>query len=257
MTKARTELDAERAFRAALSQMGSHVGCAKGPISGANTKSWVVENTISLSWRIGRAVALSRCSNAVDTVVESIIEEVGGPESAKLLFKGKIVGVERSTKMGHSYGEVIIESSNANDPNHSLDGHKKVERLTIPFKNENIYAKKTYASGKEEVYIRSCVFAVDSLADHALQIVATVPDLVCVLDAQNGEALGTQEYRYGLLVIVLGITASEKWTSTERGIEIGGPRGFGINDIEYVPLGIFKKPKSVIDEFDQTNSSCA
>lgn len=168
MTKARTELDAERAFRAALSQMGSHVGCAKGPISGANTKSWVVENTISLSWRIGRAVALSRCSNAIDTVAESIIEEVGGPESAKLLFRGKIVGVERSTKMGHSYGEVIIESSDARDPNDPLDGHRKVQRLTIPFKNENIYAKRTDSSGKEEVYISSRASTINNPTNHIL-----------------------------------------------------------------------------------------
>jgi DUF917 family protein len=77
-----------------------------------------------------------------------------------------------------------------------------------------------------------------------------VPDLICVIDAHNGEAIGTPEYRYGLLVIVLGITASEKWTSTARGIEIGGPKGFGIDDLEYVPLGTFSRPRSVIDEFN-------
>lgn len=71
-----------------------------------------------------------------------------------------------------------------------------------------------------------------------------------MLDAQNGEALGTQEYRYGLPVVVIGITASEKWTSTERGIEIGGPKGFGFNDLEYKALGKFSKPRSVIDEYD-------
>ncbi|KAK7397579.1 hypothetical protein QQX98_013054 [Neonectria punicea] len=220
MTKAPTELDVERAFRAALSQMGSHVGCAKGPVTGQNTKKWVVENTMSLSWRIGRAVALSRCTNTVDTVAESIIAEVGGSESARVLFKGKIVGVERVTRMGHAYGEVIIESTS---------GLAK-ERLVIPFKNENIYVKKIDADGMEE-------------------ILAIVPDLVCVIDAQNGEALGTQEYRYGLPVIVLGITASEKWTSTARGLEIGGPKGFGFNELEYKPLGKFSKPRSVIDEF--------
>lgn len=143
MTKAPTELDAERALRAALSQMGSHVGCAKGPVSGANTKHWVVENTMSLSWRIGRAVSLSRCTNTIDTVAESIIDEVGGAESAKVLFKGKIVGVERILKMGHAYGEVIIESTE--------EGEGAKEKLVIPFKNENIYAKKVDVNGKEEV----------------------------------------------------------------------------------------------------------
>lgn len=144
MTKAPTELDAERALRAALSQMGSHVGCAKGPVSGKNTKAWVVENTMSLAWRIGRAVALSRCTKMVDTVAESIIAEVGGPDSARVLFKGKIVGVERVLRMGHAYGEVIIEST-VGEPS----GIK--ERMIIPFKNENIYARKEDANGKGEV----------------------------------------------------------------------------------------------------------
>ena len=145
MTKAPTELDAERALRAALSQMGSHVGCAKGHVSGANTKKWVVENTMSLAWRIGRAVILSRCTKSVDTVAESIIAEVGGPESARVLFKGKIVGVERVLRMGHAYGEVIIEAATGGD----LKAAK--ERLVIPFKNENIYARKEDADGKGEV----------------------------------------------------------------------------------------------------------
>ncbi|KAI6780607.1 uncharacterized protein J7T54_008525 [Emericellopsis cladophorae] len=226
MTKAPTELDAERALRAALSQMGSHVGCAKGPVSGANTKKWVVENTMSLAWRIGRAVALARCTNTIDTVAESIIEEVGGAASASVLFKGKIVGVERVLKMGHAYGEVTIESTS----DEKTDASK--EKLVIPFKNENIFAKKVHPDGNEE-------------------ILAVVPDLVTVLDAQNGEALGTQDYRYGLPVVVIGITASERWTSTARGLEIGGPKGFGFHDLEYKPLGKFSKPASVIDEYEQ------
>ncbi|KAH8687733.1 hypothetical protein BGZ60DRAFT_522381 [Tricladium varicosporioides] len=224
MTQAKSELMVERAFRAALSQMGSHVGCAKGPITGANTKSWVVEHTISLSWRIGRAVALSRAQNQIDTVAESIIKEVGGDESAKVLFKGKIVGVERTLRMGHVYGEVVVESTE------EIGKGGRKERLKIPFKNENIVAIREEEGGSET-------------------ILASVPDLICVIDAQNGEAIGTPEYRYGLLVIVLGIVASEKWTSTPRGLEIGGPKGFGMDHIEYKPLGRFHKPRSVIDEY--------
>jgi DUF917 family protein len=72
--------------------------------------------------------------------------------------------------------------------------------------------------------------------------------LISVIDAQNGEALGTPEYRYGLLVIVIGITASIKWTSTKKGIALSGPEAFGL-DVEYKPLGVFTKPKSVIEEY--------
>lgn len=240
MTKATSEVMVERAFRAALSQMGSHVGCAKGPISGKNTKSWVVEHTISLSWRIGRAVALSRSMNQIDSVAESIIAEVGGEESAKVLFKGKIVGMERTLRTGHVYGEVIIESIDSNGD----DGSKG--RIKIPFKNENILVIQEDGEGKENV---SPYTLVENFNANVSQIIASVPDLICVIDAQNGEAIGTPEYRYGLLVIVLGIVASEKWTSTPRGLEIGGPKGFGMDDVVYKPLGIFQKPRSVIDEY--------
>lgn len=49
-------------------------------------------------------------------------------------------------------------------------------------------------------------------------------------------------------VVVIGITGSPRWTSTARGLEIGGPQAFGM-DNEYEPLGIFSKPKSVINEY--------
>lgn len=77
---------------------------------------------------------------------------------------------------------------------------------------------------------------------HEYQIVASVPDLISVLDAQNGRALGTPDYKYGLRVvstgisrvfshadqqIVLGVTASPQWTETERGLELGDLRAFG------------------------------
>ncbi|KAL0577980.1 hypothetical protein V5O48_004018 [Marasmius crinis-equi] len=225
-----TEQMVERAFRAALSEMGSHVACAKGPTTGARVKSWVVENTISLSWRIGRAVALCRARNDIDHVTEAIIDEVGGKAAAKVLFKGKIVGVERRTVKGHVYGEVIISAADVSGSGTGVGTEFDSQTMKIPFKNENIVAVRVGKDGKEEV-------------------VASVPDLICVCDASSGEAIGTPEYKYGLLVFVLGIQASEKWTATPRGIEIGGPGAFGMDHVEYKPLGKFTKPRTVIEEF--------
>jgi hypothetical protein len=56
------------------------------------------------------------------------------------------------------------------------------------------------------------------------------------------------------LVVVIGIVANEKWTSAARGIELGGPRSFGMKDVEYMPLREFQKPRSVIDEFAELPS---
>lgn len=237
MPTATSDLKVEQVIRAALSQMGSAVGCADGPVTGAETKRWAVEHTISLSWRIGREVARARKENRIDRVGESIINAVGGPSTGQVLFKGKIVGVERTLRMGHVYGEVIIEGTDSNDTSSSMMSDFS-GKIKIPFKNENIAAIRMH-EGEENV--------VGEEKDE--DVLAIVPDLISVIDAQNGEAIGTPEYRYGLLVVVIGITASERWTSP-RGIEIGGPKGFGMDHLEYRPLGRFVKPTSVIDEYD-------
>ncbi|KAF3001465.1 hypothetical protein E8E13_008395 [Curvularia kusanoi] len=228
MPTAKSDLKVEQVIRAALSQMGSAVGTADAPVTGEETKRWAVEHTISLSWRIGREVARARKENRIDSVAESIINAVGGPETGRVLFKGKIVGVERKLWMGHVYGEVIVEATDD-----QFSG-----KIKIPFKNENIAAVRLH-DGQES----------KTGEERNEDVLAIVPDLISVIDAQNGEAIGTPEYRYGLLVLVIGITASERWTSP-KGIEIGGPNAFGLNHLEYRPLGKFVKPVSVIDEFD-------
>lgn len=228
MGSATSDLKVEQVIRAALSQMGSAVGTADAPVTGAETKRWAVEHTISLSWRIGREVALARKENRIYNVAEAIIDAVGGADTGQALFKGKIVGVERKLYMGHVYGEVIIEGTGA--------AHSG--KIKIPFKNENIAAIRIPEDGGNTTG-----------EERNEDVLAIVPDLVAVIDAQNGEAIGTPEYRYGLLVQVLGFTASDRWTS-KRGIELGGPKAFGLDHLEYKPLGRFVKPTSVIDEYD-------
>ncbi|KAH7123627.1 hypothetical protein B0J11DRAFT_317435 [Dendryphion nanum] len=237
MPTAKSDLKVEQVFRAALTAMGSHIGAADGPVTGAETKRWAVEHTISLSWRIGREVARARKENRIDSVAESIIEAVGGPETGRVLFKGKIVGVERTLRMGHVYGEVIIEGADVTDPS-TPSSSQFNGKIKIPFKNENIAAIRLH-EGKEDVVGE----------EKNEDVLAIVPDLISVIDAQNGEAIGTPEYRYGLLVLVVALTASDRWTSP-RGIELGGPKGFGMDHLEYKPLGKFVKPISVIDEYD-------
>ncbi|KAM6478542.1 hypothetical protein HDV62DRAFT_400548 [Trichoderma sp. SZMC 28011] len=239
--KATSDLQVERVLRAGLSQMGSQTGCADSPVTGAEMKRWVVQHTISLAWRIGRAVSRARLTNRVDNVAETIIHECGGPQAAKVIWKGKIIGVERTLRMGHVYGECIIEGADIverDDPSQESQTQFK-GYIKIPFKNENIAAVKM-ASIKDVLR-----------TEKQGKVLAIVPDLISVIDAQSGEAIGTPEYRYGLLVIVLGIAASEKWTGTQRGIDIGGPKGLGMPHLEYEPLGKFVTPVSVIDEFDQ------
>ena len=254
MVSVRSDLQAENVMRAAVSQMGSHTGCAEGPVTGDETQRWAVQHTISQAWRIGRAVDRARRNNRVDSVAESIIEECGGSKGAKVLWKGKIVGVQRTLRMGHIYGECIIEGgevAGAVESNTlvSADAEKQefVGRVKIPFKNENIGVIRVPEGYTGNADIVGSGKPTETQED----VVALVPDLISVIDAQSGEAIGTQEYRYGLLVIVLGIAASDRWTSTQRGIDIGGPNGFGFNHLTFTPLGCYIKPVSVIDEYNE------
>ncbi|KPI39285.1 uncharacterized protein AB675_5173 [Cyphellophora attinorum] len=231
MTKYPDDEIVDRALRASCSEMGSRVGMAAKPTSTHHVRNFGVLNTLSLAWRVGRCVARAQQENKTHTVAEQIIEAVGGPSTARILFRGKIVGVERRLFKGHSYGEICIKQTlqEEEESQHDTPAVAEGGTLMIPFKNENIYAKHIAEDGGEKY-------------------IATVPDLISVIDSQTGLALGVPEFRYGLLVTVLGITCSPRWTETPRGLEYGGPVAFGY-DIEYKPLGKYVEPKSVIAEY--------
>lgn len=175
MTGAHSDEIVDRALRASCSEMGSRVGMAAKPTTTARVRDFAVLNTCSESWRIGRCIATARATNAISRVAESIVEEVGGAAAAKILFRGKIVAVERRLHKGHSYGEITIAGLSTEED--EMPGSHDVAEggfLKIPFKNENIYAEHTSADG-------------------AKNIIATVPDLIAVLDEGSGRGLGVPE----------------------------------------------------------------
>jgi N-methylhydantoinase A/oxoprolinase/acetone carboxylase beta subunit/DUF917 family protein len=213
ITESKSDYLLEKVMRASLSEIGCTVDVMNPPMKASDMDRDTIHGSLSLAWRIGRAVRIARQRSEVYKMPQAILDSV--QKSGKLLFQGKIVGVERRLFKGHVWGEVLIES---------LD---KLHKMKIPFKNENIYA----------------------MMDD--EVVCSVPDLISVIDSDSGEAIGTPDYRYGLFVFVLGIAPSNKWTDTERGIANGGPKAFDLDDIEYVPISQYSRPLSVIDEFAQ------
>jgi len=219
MTGSRTDKLVDRALRAAVVEMGCRAGKA-GPLKSAKMiQEQAILNTVSLSWLIGRSIALEK--NITDKA-KRIIEAVGGSESARILAEGKITSVERVLKTGHTYGIVEIDGV-------LEDGSKAI--IKIPFKNENAFVEATTAT------------------DGKTSILASVPDLIAVLDSETGTGLGTPEYKYGLKVTVIAIAASPRWTDTPRGLQLGGPGSMGFDDIKYVPIGKYTKPASVIETY--------
>lgn len=156
----------------------------------------------------------------------------------KLLYTGKIIDVKRDVSKGYTVGRCIIcplSADEKKDPS-SLGTIDEYRNLVVPFQNEYLYAAYIDQDDQTEKE----------------DIICTVPDLISILDSY-GVALGSQELRYGLHVKVIGMPSHPLWT-TERGLRVGGPKGFGL-DMEWTSLGPYQEPRSVIEEFNVATRS--
>ncbi|QQE80475.1 DUF917 domain-containing protein [Alicyclobacillus sp. SO9] len=115
-----------------------------------------------------------------------------------ILFEGKCSDIERKMVAGFARGSASIEGM----------GPYKGSEMTISFQNENLVA---LLDGKP---------------------VATVPDLITVMDYENAKPLTTEVLRYGVRVKVLAIPCHEKWRTPEA-LRVAGPKAFGY-DFEYI-----------------------
>ena len=66
------------------------------------------------------------------------------------------------------------------------------------------------------------------------RVLATVPDLICMLDNDTVQPITQETLRYGQRVTVMGISAPEI-LRTEQALNVVGPECFGI-DVEYIPV---------------------
>ena len=66
------------------------------------------------------------------------------------------------------------------------------------------------------------------------KILATAPDLICLVDTETFIPVTTDGLKYGKRVLVVGLKCYPMWR-TPKGIELVGPRYFGI-DADYIPV---------------------
>jgi DUF917 family protein len=130
---------------------------------------------------------------------EPVAELVAELDGFRLL-KGKIVDVERRTTGGFVRGSALVDGL----------GGDAGRSLRIEIQNENL------------------------VAHDGDRIVASVPDIITVLDDDSGAAITTERLRYGQRVSVVALRCAPIWRS-ERGLATAGPRAFGY-DFEYVPV---------------------
>jgi DUF917 family protein len=184
----------ERLARTICIEMGTTAMIASYSMTGRQLKDTMVAGTLTRAERIGQTIRQARQQH--QNPIEAVRSVVGGFE----LFRGKIADVQRRTETGFARGESTIHGTDA------WDG----SQLTLRFQNEHL------------------------LAIRDDQVVASVPDLITILDAETAEPVTTEGLRYGFRVVVLGIPCDPKWR-TPDGLALVGPRYFNY-DIDYVPV---------------------
>jgi DUF917 family protein len=184
----------ERMARSITIDMGAAAFIALFSMTGAQAKSSMIPNTLQLAEDIGRAIVGAR--EAKDDPVAAAARILGG----LVVFSGKVADVERRTMEGFARGRMRVEG---------VDEHAG-EDLVVEFQNENLIARR------------------------AGEVLATVPDLITVVDDLSGAPITTEELRYGLRVRVIAAPCHERWRS-QAGLDLVGPRYFGY-DVDYVPV---------------------
>ena len=137
-------------------------------------------------------------SAARSSPVDALIEEVKGYR----LITGKIVDVERHTTSGFVRGSVVVEGLGA-------DTGRLIRREV---QNENLVALERG------------------------RVLASVPDLITVLDSETAEAIATERIAYGQRVTAIAFACDPVWRTPE-GIALTGPRAFGY-DFDYTPVEV-------------------
>lgn len=186
----------ERYMRAVTIQMGGAAGYAYPAMTGEEIKRVAIPGTLTLAVSLGDAVLRARANHT--SPVQAALEVTGGHR----LFTGKIVDVQRRMVAGFARGIVKFVGFGDHDG----------ASLSIDFQNENLIARR----------------------DDGF-VLATVPDLICIIDSETGEPLTTELLRYGMRATVIGIPAPSE-LRTARALETIGPAAFGYPDVPYQPL---------------------
>jgi hypothetical protein len=183
----------ERVFRRYCARKGGWIYFT-ATLDHPSLKRTLVRGSMRLALDLGRAVERARAGDA------DAFEEVLGSAGGKLLFRGRIVDLERRFRGGYDWGTLRLEGVGA-DHGRSAG---------IDFKNEYL------------------ILRVDD------EVVLTVPDLVTLVETESRIPVTTEVVRPGLRVDVLGLPSTSLYNTPEA-LHVVGPRAFGY-EIPFVSL---------------------
>jgi len=190
----------ERHIRSFTVAAGGMVTAAEHGMTGAELKRSVIPGTLSFSIELGRVLRENR--GAADTLLAQLQSVFASSiyHGCHLIHAGKVV--DKSTRIvgGYDIGEVVIESFDS-----------ELEPLLVSIKNEFLLARRGDT------------------------VVASVPDLITIVDYETSAPINAERLRYGQRVAVFAIGCPELYR-TPAALRVVAPRCFGF-DIDYVPLG--------------------
>ena len=162
---------------------------ANYPMSGVEVKRSAVKHTLSLARQIGEIIhnARSRKKDPFDELCSFLATT--SYAVARVIFDGKITDVDRRTSEGFTLGSVSIDNPQG--------------RCTIEFQNENLVAR------------------VDG------EVLAIVPDIISILDAETAMPITNETLRYGQRVKVMAVRVPAIMRS-EAALKQFGPEAFGL-----------------------------
>lgn len=192
-------MEYEQQIRQFALSHGGMITVAEHPMTGAELKASVVPGTVTFSARLGRLLREHRGSaNDIEAPLAALFgNSVYG--EVRHLYAGKVVDSERSIRGGFDMGTARIEA---------FDG--KLEPLELAIKNEFLVAR----AGE--------------------RILASVPDLITILDHETSAPINAERLRYGQRVSVYAVGCPPYYRS-EAALSVVAPRCFGF-DFDYVPL---------------------
>ena len=196
----------ERSARALAVACGGFVCTVDHPMTGHQLHSGAIAGSVTRALDIGRAIAAATTGTDAGAAGTEATQPPGRLDTVlrhldgHLLVTGKVTDVQRRTVDGFVRGHLVIDGLGAD----------RGRRVHVAIQNENLVVTED---------------------DRTL---ATVPDIITVLDTQTSEVIFTELLRYGQRVSLLAVPAPEIWC-TERGLEVAGPRAFGF-DLDYQPV---------------------
>ena len=192
-------MEFERDIRQCALSSGGMITSAEHPMTGRQLKDSIVPGTISFSIALGRVLRENRgnAHRIFEPLSRLFADSIYG--DIFHIYTGKVIDSSTRIIGGYDIGEATIAPFDGTDA-----------PLKISIKNEYLVAQ------------------IDG------RTVASVPDLITILDYETSTPINAERLRFGQRVTVYGIACPDFYR-TERALKFVAPGCFGF-DFDYTPI---------------------